>query len=176
MEDSLVTGPMEYHFPKWLIAGFVFGAICMVPWTIYLAASLPRRDLARNYDLTWSGFDVLLIFLLARVAHLAFQRRRQVEVPAAVLAAMLVMDAWFDVTSAAPGRQFNEAMVSAVFVEIPTALVAASLVWRVERTDNRRLEIRRRQAAAGSPTDRGSDGGQPNSVPTTDTNDTISPG
>ena len=49
-------------------------------------------------------------------------------------AVLLLVDAWFDVTSAAPGPDLATALVMAVFGEIPIALVCAALAARVLRT------------------------------------------
>ena len=46
---------------------------------------------------------------------------------------LLLVDAWFDVTSAAPGPDLATAIVMAVFAEIPIALVCAVLATRVLR-------------------------------------------
>ena len=40
-------------------------AVLMVPWTVYLAVSLPSEQRAAHYDLAWAGFDVGLFAVLA---------------------------------------------------------------------------------------------------------------
>jgi hypothetical protein len=168
----------EEIVPKALVMAFLFGAVLMVPWTIYLAYSLPRRDITTHYDVMWVGFNALLVLVLGRVAWLAYHRRSQVEIPAAILATLLIVDAWFDIMTASNSSELTRALVLAAFVEIPTAIVSLSLVWRVEVLTNRRPRFERRSTIPpeavhpslyeGAP--------QPSSVPTMETNDTISPG
>ncbi len=71
--------------------------VVMVPWTIYLAFSLPRRYLAHNWDAVWVGFDTLEIALLVATAVLGFLRRQLVMLTAFTLGVILLTDAWFDV-------------------------------------------------------------------------------
>jgi hypothetical protein len=44
-----------------------------------------------------------------------------VRLPAAITATLLVIDAWFDVTTSAPGSAATEAIAMAVFPELPMA-------------------------------------------------------
>jgi len=138
----------ERRLPTALVVAFLVGAVLMVPWTIYLGYSLPRREVTKHYDAMWVGFDLLLIVVMLRVAYLAARRRRQVEISAAVLATLLVVDAWFDLMSSSGHRQFMTAVATAVFVELPTALLALSLVFRVEGIKVGRPHLERRALRA----------------------------
>ena len=54
---------------------------------------------------------------------MAFRVDQRVQFPATATATLLVVDAWFDMTtSGEPRGQFFEALVLAVFVEIPAAV------------------------------------------------------
>ena len=46
--------------PRWASHVFVALGAVLVPWTLWLAATLPERHVARNFDVAWSGFDVAL--------------------------------------------------------------------------------------------------------------------
>jgi hypothetical protein len=48
-------------------------------------------------------------------------------------ATLLVVDAWFDVSTAGGGRNTLEALVMALFVEIPAALFSLLLARQVNR-------------------------------------------
>jgi len=122
----------------WALAA---GAVLMVPWTVYLAITLPHRAVATHYDLAWSGFDVGLAGVLGAAAYAAFRTPRWLPLWAASAATMLVVDAWFDiVTSHGPDHAI--AIVMAVLVELPVAVaniwladqVQALQQWRVRRT------------------------------------------
>jgi len=64
---------------------------------------------------------------------------------AVATATLLIVDAWFDVTTAQPGWPLAQAILLAVFVELPTAALAFYILRRVER-----LSPRRKQAAEGT--------------------------
>ena len=151
--------------PRALIGALIAGIAVLIPWTIYLAYALPRRDLVGRYDVMWVGFDVLLIIFMIAVAVLAIRRSRAIEIPAAILSVLLVVDMWFDFMTDDSRRALFGSALSAVLIEVPTAVVLAGIVWRVERHGQAGLTFERRLSQP-----------QPSSLPTTETNDTISPG
>lgn len=54
----------------------------MVPWFGYLAATLPKNDVAHNWPVTWVGLDVLLVGFMVATAVFGYLRH-QLLVPAA---------------------------------------------------------------------------------------------
>ena len=119
--------------PRWIPELFLAFAAVLVPWIGYLSISLPQRTINGHYNLSWVGFDLFLLFAIARTGYMAFRGRRQAELPAVATATLLIVDAWFDVTTAQPGGPFVEALLEAVFVELPTAALAIYISRRVER-------------------------------------------
>lgn len=95
-------------------------ALTLVPWTIYLAFALPPVYEAHNWRLAWVGFDVILMTSMAATAWLAWRMRQLVILASFTTGVLLVCDAWFDVTTAAPGERIWS-ILSAVFVELPLA-------------------------------------------------------
>src|SRR5690349_7277018 len=57
-------------------------AAALVPWTVYLGASLPGRYVARHWTLTWVGFDVILALMFTATALLGLLRRQLVVLAA----------------------------------------------------------------------------------------------
>ena len=111
--------------------GLAAGAVLLVPWTVYLALTLPRRAIAVHFDLAWAGFDVMLVIVLASSAYAAFRAPRWLPLWAASAATMLVVDAWFDiVTSRALDKLI--AIVMAVVVELPVAIACVWLADQVQ--------------------------------------------
>ncbi|MGW1626514.1 hypothetical protein [Streptomyces sp. NPDC002172] len=108
-------------------------ALCvfvLVPWTVFLAVSLPDRFEARYWPMVWVGFDVMLLVSLAG-AGLAVWLRRQALVPMSFVAAtLLVCDAWFDVSLSWGRGDVWGSIASAVLVELPLAFL---LVMRARR-------------------------------------------
>lgn len=105
----------------------------IAPLFLAFSVTLPDRQLARHYNLSWAGFDVLLVLAMSRTAWLAFREKRQMELAAVATATLLIVDAWFDVTTAQPGWPLAQAILLAVFVELPTAALAFYISRRVER-------------------------------------------
>jgi hypothetical protein len=114
-------------------------ALLLAPWIVYLAITLPQRNLERHYAIAWVGFDCLVIVALGRTAWLAFKRSPAVVMPAAVTSALLITDAWFDLLTS-NGPAFWQAVVLALLVELPCAAVSlmiarraiANLTWRAQ--------------------------------------------
>jgi len=93
----------------------------LVPWTIFLAVSLPDQYRAHHWRLTWAGFDGLLLLGMALTVYLGW-RRRQAVVPAAVATAtLLICDAWFDISLDLGTPDVWWSVASAVLVELPLA-------------------------------------------------------
>jgi hypothetical protein len=108
-------------------------AVALVPWIVVLAATLPAHAVARNWSLAWSGFDVLLAVMLAGTAWLRRRGDERVGALAGASAAMLVVDAWFDTSTSAKGWDSSLALLSALFVELPLAVVCARIALRTGR-------------------------------------------
>lgn len=113
---------------RWVPRLYLLLAAALIPWTIYLAATLPRRAVAYHYRLLWVGYDVALIVVLGRIGWFAARRDPRVVLTAAAGAVMLAVDAWFDVMTSSTGR--TEALLDAVLLEIPGSLLCALLARR----------------------------------------------
>src|SRR5690348_9996309 len=56
----------------WLMVGATIG---LIPWIAYLAVTLPEKYTAHNWQVTWVGFDILLLVFMATTAVLGYLRR-----------------------------------------------------------------------------------------------------
>jgi hypothetical protein len=113
-------------YPRWASRVLLLMAIALVPWTAYIAWTLPRRQVVHHWDLAWGGFDAALVVMLA-VAGVSFARGRPLaRTLAPVIATLLVCDAWFDVVTAGDDSQLWLALGLAVFAELP---IAAFCLW-----------------------------------------------
>ncbi|MGN6161829.1 MAG: hypothetical protein ACTHOG_09040 [Marmoricola sp.] len=110
------------------LALLLAGALALIPWTIYLGVTLPDRYVVQNWTLTWTGFDVILTLLFGITLALAFLRRQLVVIASFTSGALLLCDAWFDLTTSHGDDQLV-ALAFAVIIEIPVAafLMFASL-------------------------------------------------
>jgi hypothetical protein len=106
--------------PRWASAALLVLATALLPWTIWLAATLPRRQVVHHWDTAWVGFDVGLIVMLSATGVALLTGHRIGKLLTPVIATLLICDAWFDVLTANPsGRWFSLAL--ALFVELPLA-------------------------------------------------------
>ncbi|HVV76318.1 MAG TPA: hypothetical protein VHC43_09805 [Mycobacteriales bacterium] len=143
--------------PRWAAPVYLALAVLLVPWIVYLGVVLPDHTTSRHWDVAWVGFDLFEFFALVSTAWLAYRRSTWVELSASMTAALLVVDAWFDITTAS-GWDLVQAIVSAVVLELPLAALSiwiarhAQLVsdavtqWLVERSSRQAEQL---QAAAG---------------------------
>jgi hypothetical protein len=118
--------------PRWLVPLAISSVVCMVPWLVYLGFTLPSRVHSANYDIAWLGFDSLLVLVLAILGLCAWRRHPAAGVFAAVAAAMLLVDAWFDVTTSS-GSALAVALVLAFCGEIPLAVICGWAAIAAER-------------------------------------------
>ncbi|MFL6125894.1 hypothetical protein [Actinophytocola sp.] len=103
-------------------------AVCLVPWIVYLAHTLPDRHDAGQWRVAWVGFDVALVGCFAGAAWLGSRRRRAAVPLLAATAALLCCDAWFDVLLDWTSADRWTSVALAAFAEVPIAvalLVAA---------------------------------------------------
>jgi hypothetical protein len=124
------------------------GALVLIPWTLFLAYTLPARHRVVHWDAIWVGFDLALALALLLTAVAAIRGRPWLAIPATASATLLVCDAWFDVLTARGAHEITTALLEAVLVELPLAALCVWMALRVERvilgrTDGRRVVSRR---------------------------------
>ena len=137
--------------PRWVAPVFAVLGAATMPWTVYLAMTLPEHADTHHYRLTWVGFDIMLIVVLLATAYVAWRGNRLVGLLATITATMLVVDAWFDVTTSTRADR-PEAILSAVVIELPLAAVCGWIALHVDQVIERRLRRLARRAARLSAT------------------------
>lgn len=105
----------------------VLGAVAagLVPWVVVLGRSLPETTQVRHWPAAWIGLDLTVALgcaTTARLVHLGDDRAR---LSASAVAALMVMDAWFDVLTAQAGLEFTQAVACAV----PELALAGLCTW-----------------------------------------------
>ncbi|HEY1645543.1 MAG TPA: hypothetical protein VGF75_04135 [Candidatus Saccharimonadales bacterium] len=119
-------------FPDWY--SILYGAACgfLIPWTILLSLTLPVHYVSQHWDIAWVGFDSLETVLFALTALLAFKRSIWTAMTSTMLGTTLLIDAWFDVTTARPIRGDGQtAWFEALVFEIPLSILSFALAYRV---------------------------------------------
>ncbi len=119
---------VELH--RWLSSALITGVLAMIPWTAYLAISLPIHFRAHNWNVAWVGFDSALMIVLALTAWAAWFRRQLLAATSVVAATMLLCDAWFDVNTSLGTRGEWVTILTALLANVPMALF---FIWLARR-------------------------------------------
>ena len=120
-----------------LMVGAIIG---LIPWTVYLAITLPDKYIAHNWPATWVGFDLLLLIFMAATAGLGLLRRQLLVLTAFTTGILLVCDAWFDVMTASPADRWLSVLTAALG-ELPLAVILITGALRILRLTATRLYV-----------------------------------
>jgi hypothetical protein len=120
-----------------LMIGAIVG---LIPWTVYLAITLPDKYIAHNWPATWVGFDILILIFMGVTAVLGLLRRQLLVLTAFTTGILLICDAWFDVMTAAPVDRWLS-VLTAVLGELPLAIILITGALRILRLTATRLYV-----------------------------------
>jgi hypothetical protein len=120
-------------------------ALLMIPWTAWLAVSLPSKHVAHHWDLGWVGFDVALTATIGATGVALWRRSRFAPFLATAAGTLLVADTWFDIVTSGARDELELAIVLAALAQLPLALLCFWLVrgWVRRSTDATLLRSRR---------------------------------
>lgn len=144
-----MTAAPPLSLPRWIAPLAIASVVGMVPWMIYLGLTLPERSPSDHYNIAWLGFDSALCLVLAALGIAAFRRSPWTGLLAAVTAAMLLVDGWFDITTS-HGSGFVVAVVLAVCGELPLAAICALAAVHAERARSRQAAERAEAAVVAA--------------------------
>jgi hypothetical protein len=116
----------------WVGRAFLLLAGILAAWTVVLGSTLPNKGVLAHQDVVWVGFDVGLLVGLVAIAWTALRCSGFLPLAAAATAALLVMDAWFDVIGSASDGEVLEAVVMAVLVELPLSGICWWVAWHAQ--------------------------------------------
>ncbi|MCW2978195.1 MAG: hypothetical protein JWM06_3476 [Actinomycetia bacterium] len=122
---------------RWVVPLFALAAIVLVPWIVFLVRILPSTHASAHWDIAWAGFDVALALLLLGVAVAAWHRSPWLEGAGTAAAALLLVDAWFDVLTSSSHLELGIAIGEAALVELPLAVLCLLLARDAERVLSR---------------------------------------
>jgi hypothetical protein len=125
--------PHARHMRRLFLAVVTGSFLFLIPWIGYLSASLPDHHEVSQWRLAWVGFDAALIVAIGVTALCAW-RRLQILIPwAFITAALLCCDAWFDIVLDWNSDELVGAVLTAVFAEIPLAVLLLYVARRMIR-------------------------------------------
>lgn len=128
---------IKLYIPARVSYMYTVFAVLLVPWTIYLAYSLPTRHVERHWDVSWVGLDIAIMIVLLLTGFLAAIKSRLVIISLSATASFLLVDAWFDIISSRPGSELYQAVGLAIFIEIPLSIIGFALAYK---TINRNVD------------------------------------
>ena len=121
-----VTAARPNHAAR-LLVGL---GLALLPWLVVLATTLPSTTTVSHWSLAWVGLDCLEAVGLISTGVLLRRGDPRRCLTAMATSVLLVCDAWFDVTTSAPGAEVASAVAMALLVELPLALFCARLALR----------------------------------------------
>ncbi|MEU6574483.1 hypothetical protein [Streptomyces sp. NPDC046805] len=99
---------------KWVLLALGAAAVLLTPWMVVLGLTLPADTEVRHWSLAWIGLDVLMAVGCAATALLGLRGDDHARLTASATAAVAVLDAWFDITTAQSGPALLQALACAV--------------------------------------------------------------
>ncbi|MEU9715779.1 LPXTG cell wall anchor domain-containing protein [Streptomyces sp. NPDC047976] len=123
------SGAVRGRAPR--LAAVLTGAgLALLPWMVVLARTLPQTAEVSNWSTAWVGFDALLAAGLTGTGLLLRKGDPRVAAVAGATAALLVADAWLDVTTSAGTAGQGAAVLMALAAELPLAVACAVVAAR----------------------------------------------
>ena len=118
---AVPDGRLGPRLAAWLGLGLTIAGIGMLPWMVYLAVSLPTSATAWHWPASCVGLDALEAAGLIGTGLLLLRRDARYCLTSRATAAVLLADAWFDLTTAPPGPGEVTSALTALLAELPTA-------------------------------------------------------
>jgi len=133
LANPYLTDAKLRHQRRLALLGSAVCCVILAGWIVVLAATLPHRFDAHHWRTVWVNFDVFLLAAFVATAW-AIWRERQVLILLLVgIGTMLCCDAWFDVGTSLATSSLWISLLTAVFAELPLALLAFAGAHRLLR-------------------------------------------
>ncbi|GAA1655693.1 hypothetical protein [Fodinicola feengrottensis] len=96
----------------------------LVPWCVVLSQLLPSTTTVAHWSVAWVGLDSGEALAAALTAILILRKDPRAALTAVIGGALLLADAWFDLTTATSGGDLLQAGLEAALLEVPLAIAA----------------------------------------------------
>jgi hypothetical protein len=131
----------------WVIVLYTAMGIFLVPWAIWLGATLRPDHTTDRWDVVWTGFDLGLALAFVLTAVAAWRRSPWVGALAATSGTLLVVDAWFDIILESHEKDIRAAIMRAVLAEFPVAALCYWIAYRTSRFLAHAVDVARAEEA-----------------------------
>ncbi|WP_329569496.1 hypothetical protein [Kitasatospora sp. NBC_01266] len=122
--------PRPVRLPRRAATVLTVLGLAMVPWLFFLHTGLPGTAQAAHWAWAWTGLDSLEALGLLSTGLLLRRGDQRACLAAAATATLLLVDAWFDTMTAAPGSDLIASALMAVGAELPLAVLCGVLAVR----------------------------------------------
>jgi hypothetical protein len=154
--DPAYADPFQYDLSlrrERRLALLISAGCCLIlaGWIVVLVATLPHRFDAHHWRAVWVTFDVFLLAAFAATAWAIWRERQILILLLVLIGTMLFCDAWFDVGTSLATSGFWISLLSAIFAELPLALLAFVGARRLLRATVAAGILAGQQAHVGQP-------------------------
>jgi hypothetical protein len=122
--DPYLHDPALGRQRRLVLAISAASCVILAGWIVVLAATLPHHFNAHHWRALWVDFDVLLLAAFAATAWATWRKRQILILLLMLTGTMLCCDAWFDVGTSLRTNGMWISLASAVFAELPLAVLA----------------------------------------------------
>ncbi len=124
---------IKLSIPAWTASVYIILSLILLPWAVYLGATLPTHHLSAHWDISWTGLDVALFITMLTTGILAYLKSHWVIISSSTVGSLLIVDAWFDTMSQRKTLQLHEAIILAIFIELPLAFISYFIAFKALR-------------------------------------------
>jgi len=97
----------------------------LLPWLVFLSATLPATSSGGAWRTVWVGFDIALVAAFVATVLTVWLRRQVAVIALVITSTLLTCDVWFDVCLSW-GTAEHWGSVAAALVELPVAILLAT--------------------------------------------------
>jgi hypothetical protein len=125
--------PAGRRWRRLLVTMLTAGGLAMIPWLVALGWFLPRTATAPHWNVAWVGLDGLEAAGLFVTGRLMRRGDLRYTITATLTGTALLIDAWFDVLTAASRGDLLAALLMACVAELPVSGLCFFLALRGSR-------------------------------------------
>jgi hypothetical protein len=128
LAESIDQSPAAMRSPgrrRLVLAVGGVGALFLLPWLVYLSATLPTTSSGGAWRTVWVGFDVALVAAFVATVLTVWLRRQVALIALVITSTLLSCDVWFDVCLSW-GTAEHWGSLAAALVELPVAILLAT--------------------------------------------------
>ena len=128
LAESIDQAPATRRSPgrrKLVLTVGGLGASFLLPWLVFLSATLATTSSGGAWRTVWVGFDIALVAALVATVLTVWLRRQVAVIALVITSTLLTCDVWFDVCLSW-GTAEHWGSIATALVELPVAILLAT--------------------------------------------------